>query len=611
MTKHIQADNFYLLRQIVPFLKPYQKQIWVTLAFIPFIALFQGVQPFLLKQAIDRIAKSQEHQQEHQIYSGFWQNFYHSFWFLPTVLFVALLLLFVLRTVQNAIVQDIGQKFVSDIRSKLFSHLQNLSIDFFEKNQTGKLLTRLTNDIEALSETFASGLVGGANDIFSLLGISLFMLYIDWRLTLAQMLLIPILALLTRSFESSYRRANADSRVHLAQLNSIFQESLMGLPIIKIFVQENKLSKNFKQSNDAYVKANDKAIASDSMFSAVIELVGIIAIIAVILATLLFAQHMTVGKLIAFVSYAQMFYNPIRSLSEKFSTFQAGFTSMERITALLNEKPSIATLNGLFPALSRSEDSQDRVKPKLKNTNISFKSVSFKYNTEEDKKILADVSFDLPEGQSLGIVGQTGSGKSTLIKLLCRFYDPTEGAIFIDGQNIKDIDPYDLRRQVLMVPQRNFLFSGSIKDNLKLDKPEITDENLNQLSEEIGLTPILDKFPSGLNSELRERGVDLSSGQKQLISLTRAIIQEPEVLILDEATASLDSYTEGLVTNAIKKILHSGKTVIFIAHRLNLVKECNQIIVLQHGEIVEQGTHDELVEKKGYYSQLYELSEMI
>lgn len=607
MTKHIQANNFYLLRQILPFLKPYKKEICITLFFIPFIALFQGMQPFLLKQALDRISKPQELTNEltNELISSpnIWQEFFQSVWFLPSILFVTLLLLFVLRTVQNAIVQEIGQKFVSDIRSKLFIHLQNLSIDFFEKNQTGKLLTRLTNDIEALSETFSSGLVGGANDIFSLIGISMFMLYIDWKLTLAQMILIPLLALLTRSFESSYRKANADSRVYLAQLNSIFQESLLGLAIVKIFVQEKKLSNDFKQINDSYVKANDKAIASDSMFSAVIELVGIIAIIAVILATLLFAEHMTVGKLIAFVSYAQMFYNPIRSLSEKFSTFQAGFTSMERITALLNEKASIATLNGR----------ESNIEPvlKFKKTNIIFRSVSFKYNTEENKKILTDVSFELPEGQSLGIVGQTGSGKSTLIKLLCRFYDPTEGDIFIDGQNIRNIDPYDLRRQVLMVPQRNFLFSGSIKDNLKLDNPNITTEGLIKLSNEIGLNPILDKFPNGLDSELRERGVDLSSGQKQLISLTRAIIQEPEILILDEATASLDSYTEGLVTNAIKKILHSGKTVIFIAHRLNLVKECNQIIVLQHGKIVEQGTHDELVERKGYYSQLYELSEMI
>ncbi|MDJ0624855.1 MAG: ABC transporter ATP-binding protein [Candidatus Caenarcaniphilales bacterium] len=586
MKEHIQANNLYLIKQIYPYLQPFRSQITVLILFIPLIAFLQAAQPYLLKKAIDHytILKSAQINP----------------WIYPILLGVSLILLFSLKTIQNIYVQSIGQKYVASIREKLFKHLQILSIDFFEKNQTGKLLTRLTSDIEALSETFSSGFIGGANDIFSLVGIATFMLFIDWRLTVAQLMLIPILLLLTRIFERYYRKANANSRKELSLLNSLFQESLLGLEVIKIFNRMDKLSRDFAQINKNYIVSVDKLIAADSMFSALIELVGIIGIIVVITTSLLLSfDDVTAGKLVAFVSYSQLLFNPIRNLSEKFSIFQAGFTSAERITALLQETPSIQ---------SNHEENNNQLV--LEDTSIKFRSVNFRYKPTSNY-VLSNISFNLEEGKSLGIVGQTGSGKSTLIKLLCRFYDPTKGDIYINGKNLKDINPYDLRQNVLMIPQRSFLFSGTIWDNLVLDKKDYPKEKLEEITKETGLNLIIDKFSNGLNTELRERGIDLSSGQRQLISLTRSLIQEPQILILDEATASLDNFTEQLITNAIKKIIHSGRTVIFIAHRLNLVTECDRILVLQNGQIIEQGKHPDLLEAQGYYAKLYEMSEFV
>lgn len=573
----MERNNFLLIKQIWPFLQPFKKQIIFILLFVPFIAFLQGIQPYLLKKTIDSLQDE--------------------FW--PKLLGIALIILIILRIWQNIIVQFIGQKLVSDIREQVFRHLQNLSIDFFEKNQTGKLLTRLTNDIEALSEMFASGLVGGANDLFSLLGIAAFMMFLEPKFTIAQLMLIPVLLLLTSLFEKFYRRSNELSRRELGQINSLFQESLSGLMIIKVFNQAGFLKERFAQTSQNYIRATNDSITADSAYSAIIELIGILGIILVILIAAFILNETTIGNLIAFVNYSQMLFGPIRSLSEKFSTFQAGFTAAERIISVLEEKPSVQIQSFNKPK-----------SPIIQTFEIEVNHVYFKYNPNSDKNILNDISFKLPSGHSLGIVGQTGSGKSTLIKLLCRFYDPTEGEICVGGQNLRQIDPAELRKKMLMIPQRSFLFSGSIYDNLVLDK-EISPKLVENIAEEIGLFEAINNLPKGLQTELRERALDLSSGQKQLISLTRALVQKPQILILDEATASLDIYTEGLVINAIKKIISSGKTVIFIAHRLNLVAECKQIMVMQNGFIKELGTHQELMNENGYYAHLVGLSSLI
>ena len=374
----------------MPFFRPFRKQIIGILLFVPFIAFLQGAQPYLLKKTVDEYAHS---------------NLNHAW---PQLLGITLIVLIILRIWQNIIVQAIGQKLVSDIREQLFRHLQNLSIDFFEKNQTGKLLTRLTNDIEALSEMFASGLVGGANDLFSLIGIATFMLFLEPKFTLAQLALIPVLLLLTNLFEKFYREANAASRKELAQINSLFQESLLGLMIIKIFNRSGFLKERFAQTSDNYIKATNNSITADSAYSALIELIGILGIILVIVVAAFILNETTIGNLVAFVNYSQMLFGPIRSLSEKFSTFQSGFTAAERIVSVLEEKPSVQIENA---DLEHTESN-------IKQFDLEMKNVSFKYNLQAEQNVLSNISFKLPAGESLGIVGQTGSGKSTLIKLL-------------------------------------------------------------------------------------------------------------------------------------------------------------------------------------------------
>jgi len=576
-----QVNNFLLIKRIWPFCLKYRLLIIFCLTCVPIVALLQALQPFLLKKTVDILTTNRLSDDQHKVD------------FFLFALFFSLILLFVLRIIQSIVIQSIGQKVISDIRIRLFEHLHSLSISFFEKNPVGKLLTRLTNDIEALSEMLASGLVGGLNDLISLIGIILFMLLIDWRLTLFEVTLIPILFFLTKMFEYHYRKANLESRNLLAQLNSIFQESLQGVSTIKLFSRENNFATRHKEINIAYVRTNNKYIASDASFSALIELISFLAIIILLIIGAYLKEDITPGKVVAFITYAQMMFVPIRNLSEKFAIFQAGFTSIERFDSLLSEKKSLNTQKN-----SSSNLKQDSY--------LRFENLSFKYEDQENL-ILNQISFSLKKGQSLGIVGKTGSGKSTLVKLLSRFYDPTEGNIYFKNHNLKNITPEDLRKEILMVPQRNFIFSGSLRENLTLNK-KISDRELIQKLKEFELETILNSFPENLATKFKEGGKELSSGQRQLISMTRAIIQDPEVLILDEATSSLDYLTENIISKATDKILSSGKTVIIIAHRLETITRCSKLIVLSNGSLLQSGSHQELVrDQNNYYFRLFNL----
>ncbi|MDX1918688.1 MAG: ABC transporter ATP-binding protein [Candidatus Caenarcaniphilales bacterium] len=574
-----KPSNWELLKALIPFLRPYKKQITMIVILVPIVAALDGFQPYMLKGVIDQFINS-DHS---EIPYG---------WYLAGLVLGS----FCFTVMQNFLIQAVGQEFVADIRAKLFIHIQSLSIDFFERHPVGKLLTRLTNDIEALSEMFGSGLIGFINDSISLFGTVIFMLLLDWRLTLVQLSLIPILILCTQVFERFYREANTQSRNQLSQLNSLFQESIRGLLVVKLFLQETFMSKRFDSINQRYIKSNTSLITADSAFSAVIELMGLIGIISVLVVVVIFPRDYSPGSIVAFVSYSQMLFTPIRSLSEKFVIFQSGFTAIERVMNILEEKPL------LLPP-------QDPIKVDHVST-IRFEGVGFKYDPVSPKYILSDLSFELAEGESLGIVGRTGSGKSTLIKLLCRFYDPLEGAIKLGDYDLRRFDTDELRKHMLMVPQRSFLFSGTIRENLLLDS-SLDDHSLKRLAERTGLLEMIEDFPLGLDTPVREGGIDLSSGQRQLISLTRAIVQAPLVLILDEATANLDPYTESLVSRATRQILQCGKTVIFIAHRLNLVQNCDQIMVLHQGKIAERGNHETLLAQKKIYSHLHSLSTMI
>jgi len=579
-------SNLLLLKRLWIFLRLYRRQIVIILCFVPFIAILNSLQPYLLKAAIDQ-------------YTGDNVNaigiLNAGSWVIISILGIAITGSFVLQVNQGFMVQGVGQKFVSDVREKLFVHLQELSLDFFEKNQTGKLLTRLTDDLEALSEALGNGLVGAANDLFLIVGLFAFMLHMNWKMSLVQMFFLLCLVIFFRVFQRIYRNASARSRIHLSQLNSLFQESLWGVLVIKLFNREKELSENFRSVNRSYINANNTYIKADSSFSALIEFMGIFGVLALLALSLGVFDGVTAGELVAFVGYLQMLFQPIQSLSEKFSTFQSAFTSLERMTSLLATCPTLSSATADHYNIDN-----------CRKGNLSCQGVAFRY-APESPYVLSDISFDLEEGQSLAVVGRTGSGKSTLIKLLCRFYDPVKGKIQLGEACLTELDPSALRKKILLVPQRAFLFSGSVRDNLTLDK-QIPQEQLEKVSAQTGLLEIVENMPQSFDSELREGGADLSSGQKQLVSLTRALLQDPDILILDEATANLDPYTEALITKVITRILSSGRTVIFIAHRLNLVTQCNQILVMKDGKIIERGKHQELIKQGGYYHNLYGLT---
>lgn len=584
---HTHTKNIQIFIHLLPFLRPYKWILIGMVALLPLLALLNALQPFLLKEAVDLYLSSNNYNK-------------HLAYILPIALGVCSLGVCLIQIIQNLTIQKIGQKIVTRLRFKLFQHIQKLSIEFFEQNSTGRLLTRITSDLEPLSETLASGFIGALGDLLSIIGLMSFMLYINWQLSLVEFALIPVIVLLLKMFQGMYRQAVYKARVHLGSLNSLFQETIFGILSIKLSHAETPFSQHFKDINVKYKKSNDQYITIDSSFSAMVELLGNISIILILVCVLGLWNNITPGELIAFVGYSQMLFQPIQSLSEKFGSIQTSLTSLERTFEILHtDNPT-------------SNTSSQSITNLLPIKSIQLNNLSFQYNSKSNYA-LKNINFKLQQGQSLGIVGRTGAGKSTLVKLLSRLYDPTSGEILINNkENLTSLNTEEIRKHILLIPQRSFLFSGSIADNLLLNNQNIPTEKLLSLCEETGLIELIHNLPHGLDTEIREGGISLSNGQKQLISLTRALIQQSEILILDEATADLDTYTEQLVTRATSKILNSGKTIIFIAHRMNLVKECDHVLVFGNGEIMEQGNHDTLMQTPtSHYRYLYNLSQNI
>lgn len=571
-------QNVVLLKTIYPFLLKYKKNFVIVLALLPFIALCTAVQPYIFKLIIDKL------------------NLNLDINILPWLLIIVALGSVSLQVSQNIIIQLIGQKLICDIRYTLFEHLQKLKISFFHRNSTGKILTRLTNDLEALNETLSSGLIGAVNDLVTIIALLAFMLYMNWQLTLIIMCLICVLALLLQTFQTMYRKASLASREYLAQLNGEFQQTLWGLLVIKLFHAEDNFIDKFADINKKYIQSNNKYIAIDASFSAIVEFISIFSIISVITYSLSQSINMTTGELIAFIGYSQLLFQPVQSLSEKFGILQSSLTAIQKVKELLDEPIDEQLL------LSTDDNQIQSI------NNIKFQNISFRYSEDTDY-VLRDINFELKKGDSLGIVGRTGSGKSTLVKLLTSLYTATHGDILLNINNnhnikISEINPYNIRKHILLIPQKSFLFSGSILENLLLDK-QVPENKIQEICQDTGLLNIINQLPNKLHTLIQEGGGDLSNGQKQLIALTRSIIQDPDILILDEATAELDTYTEQCIVKTTKKIINSNKTIIFIAHKMQLVNECNNILAFKNGQIIESGTHSELMNiSDGYYKYL-------
>ena len=511
------------------------------------------------------------------------------------LLLASVLLRLAFQGLQTFNIQAIGQRLTARIRDDLFSHSLSLSLRFHDGMPVGKLLTRLTSDVDALAEVFGSGAVGVLGDLVSLLVIATTMLLIEWRLGLLLLCTQVPVTLVVLWLQRRYRKANYRVREELSQLNADFQENLQGLEVVQMFRREQVNGQRFAQTGSAYRQAVNGTIFFDSSISAFLEWValGAVATVLAVGGWMVTSGAMGLGTLTTFILYSQRLFDPLRQLAERFTQIQGGLTAVERIGELLEQPLEIV----------ESPDARPLDDSGLGE--VIFENVNFGYRTDEP--ILRNVSFRIAPGEHVALVGPTGSGKSTVIRLLCRLYEPQSGRILLDGRDIRSIPIADLRQQLGVVLQDTFLFSGNVADNLRLNRP-ISDQRLQDVCSELGLDGLLDRLPQGLQTVLRERGGNLSSGERQLLAVARVAIRNPTVLVMDEATAFMDPSTEATLQRDLDRLLQK-RTAVVIAHRLATVEASDRILVLRRGELIEEGTHHELRARGGLYAQLADLQE--
>ena len=583
--------DFKRIKRLGRYLTNDKKTLYLIVIILIPVAFAGAIQPLLVGQAITILKNESSNVWLSKTFIG------QSINLIIISLFVTVLLRLILQGYQTYNIQAVGQKLTARIRRELFSHSISLSLRYHDKMPVGKLLTRLTNDVDALSEVFGSGAVGVIADLVSLIVISLTMLSIDKGLAIILLLTQIPVSYFIIWLQKRYRRANYQVREELSQLNSDFQENLQGLEVVQMFRREEINSNRFSRTGESYRKAVDGTIFYDSSISAFIEWISLAAVsfVLAIGGYLVTSGNIGLGTLTTFILYSQRLFEPLRQLAERFTQIQGGLTAIERINELLEEEIEIKDT-----IIKKDEVKYTSVKGK-----IEFKNVSFFY--KENDYVIKNLSFKVNPGQRIAFVGPTGSGKTTLIRLLCRLYEPQKGEILIDDINIKNIPLIDLRNMLGVVLQDTFIFSGNVAQNLKLSS-DIKDKDLEIICKKLGLNELLKKLPNGLQTPLRERGGNLSSGERQLLSVARVAIRNPRILIMDEATAFMDPTTEATLQKDLKNILEN-RTALVIAHRLATIEKSDNIIVLKGGSLVEQGTHQELKEKKGLYFQLSELQE--
>ena len=492
---------------------------------------------------------------------------------------------------QVYLLQYTGQRIIFDIRKELFAHVQRLSLAFFDGTPVGRLVTRVTNDTQNLNEMYTEVVVNLFKDVFMVLGIIVVMFRLDVRLTIASLAVLPVIAVMTAFFRTKARAAYRETRVRLARINANFAETISGMRIVQIFRQERRKYKEFEEINHDHYQASMRELKVYAIFRPAINLVDLLAKLLLLWVggNLLLGRSLEFGVLFAFVNYIEMMFRPINDLTEKFNILQASMASAERIFLILDEQPAIQDPPAPLPL----GQVQGR---------IEFKNVWFAYVGEE--WVLRDVSFTVEPGQTVAFVGATGAGKTTIMNLLTRFYDIQKGQILIDGKDIRQLSKEELRRQIGLVMQDVFLFSGNIRENIRLYNPKISDEQIEQVARYVNAHHFIEKLPGKYDEPVTERGSTLSAGQRQLIAFARTLAYDPAILILDEATANIDTETEQLIQDALPKLLQ-GRTSLVVAHRLSTIQDADLIIVLHKGRVHEMGTHQELLAKKGLYYNLY------
>jgi ATP-binding cassette subfamily B protein len=566
------------MKRLLNYVKPYKKYVIIAILMNIVVAALPSVRPLLSKIAVDDFIANKD---------------YHGLLLISIALLGILMLQGLVQYFLTYYTEYMGQKIVYDLRVQIFSHVQKLALKYFDKTPVGRTVTRVTNDVDSLSEMFSSGIVQVFSDIFVIVWIFIFMFSMAWDLALVVLLVMPVLFYATFLFRKKVRETYRDVRLHLARINSYMQEHVTGMNVVQIFAKEKDELKKFSAINNDYKTANIKSVFYYAVFFPVVELLSAVTFGLIIWygGGEVIQNKLTLGVLLAFFQYTEMFWRPVRDLSEKYNILQAAMASSERIFKLLDNNTFI-------------ENPANPVEIKNLKGEIEFKNVWFAYNPGE--YVLKNVSFKINPGQTIAIVGATGAGKTSIINILTRFYDIEKGIISLDGIDIRNIDKRDLRRFISIVLQDVFLFSGSIKSNISLGSEEISDEKIIEAAKTVGANKFIEQLPNGYDEIVKEKGATLSVGQRQLISFARALAYDPQILILDEATSSVDTETEILIQKAIEKLL-VGRTSIVIAHRLSTIQNADKIIVMHKGEVKEIGTHQELLANKGIYYKLYQL----
>jgi ATP-binding cassette subfamily B multidrug efflux pump len=568
-----------LLRRLLRYVWPYRGAVAVAVVLLLLTSAAGLAGPYLVRVAIDA------HIAPGRLAGMGW---------IVAAYVGALVAGFALRYAQTYVMAQVGQRAMHDLRTELFAHLQRLSVGFYTRQPVGRLVTRVTNDIDALNDLITQGVVGVFGDLVTLVGIVAIMLYLDWRLALATLAVLPLIVVATLHFRVRAREAYRQVRLRLARINAFLNEHLMGMGVVQLFGREAQEQARFDALNRAHLAATVAALRSFALFHPMVGALSAAAV-AVIVAyggLRALAGGVTVGLVVAFIQYAQRFFEPIEDLAEKYNILQAAMASSERIFRLLDEPVEV-------------DDPPTPVAVPAVRGAVEFRHVWFAY--EDEDWVLRDVSFRVHPGQRVALVGPTGAGKSSIINLLLRFYDPQRGQVLVDGVDVRAWRQQDLRRHLGLVAQDVFLFSGTIADNIRLGTAGITDDAVRQAAAFVNAAPFIERLPGGYQAVVHERGATLSVGQKQLIALARALAHNPQVLlVLDEATSSVDAETEHLIQEALHRVLR-GRTAIVVAHRLSTVQDADRILVLHRGRIVEEGTHAALLARGGLYARLYQL----
>lgn len=575
-----KALDLRLIRRLAPFFGRHGTLVFWALLSYPVVASLHLAQPYFIKVAVDR---------------HFVPRNLDGFWWVVVALLGAMALEFVAKLGQTLITQILGQRVTRDLRTALYQRLQEVDLAYVEKNPVGRLMTRVTNDVESLQETFSTGAISIVGDIVLIVGIVGMMLALDWRLTLASFLVLPVLALFVQLMRKRAREAFREVRSLLSRLNAFLAESIAGMRIVQVFEQEREMTHEFSDVNGAYRDANLRAIRYDAVTYAVVEALATVATACMLGFGLgLFERgSVEVGVFVAFIDYLRRFFFPITELSTKYTMLQSAMASAERCFDLLDQKPSI-----LEPERPQSPGPMQEA--------LRFEKVRFSYGGTNGPFVLKGLDLTLQKGQQVAVVGPTGAGKSTLVKLLCRFYDPTDGRLSLDDVDLRNLSLDDLRGRLAVVLQDPYLFDGTLRENIAygVENPKL--ELLEDAARRTRALDIVHRQAQGWDAPVGERGGRLSAGQRQLVAFARALARNPELLILDEATSSVDPETEGLIQEGLEALL-KDRTALIIAHRLSTIRRADRIIVLENGRIAEQGSHEALLARNGLYRQLYEL----